>query len=240
LNPSAITAFILTRDEERDLPRAITSLPPGMEILVLDARSTDRTVTYAKDAGARVIERDWSGFADARAFGLAQVATPWVLVLDADEALDDVLRDAILEAVDDVDGYAVRRTTYFRGKPMRLWSNESLLRLMRTAAASVEAVPLHEHYLVTGAVRELPGTLLHYSYPDLASYREKYARYTSIEARNAPRDGLRALIELTLLVPRFVRNLVLGGAILDGPRGWYVAWQSARYPLVVACKALFL
>ena len=237
MNPSEITAFILTRDEERDLPRAITSLPHGMPVLVLDARSTDRTLAYARDAGARVIERDWNGFAEARAFGLTQIATPWMLSLDADEALDDVLRDAILTANGEVDGYVVRRTTYFCGKPMRLWSDEPLLRLVRIGAARIEDVPLHEHLLVAGAVGELSGTLLHYSYPDAASYREKFARYTSIEAGSAPRDPLRALAALFLVLPRFARNLALG-SLLDGPRGWYIAWMSAYYPLVVAAKAL--
>jgi hypothetical protein len=28
------------------------------------------------------------------------------------------------------------------------------------------------------------------------------------------------------------------GAVLDGPRGWYVAWHSAFYPAVVYGKAL--
>jgi hypothetical protein len=42
-----------------------------------------------------------------------------------------------------------------------------------------------------------------------------------------------------LLVPvRLLSNLLRKGALLDGPRGWYVAWYSALYPFVVACKAM--
>jgi glycosyltransferase involved in cell wall biosynthesis len=236
LNPSGITALILTRDEERDLPRAITSLPHGMPVLVLDARSADNTVAYARAAGARVIERDWTSFTDARRFALAHVETPWTLVLDADEELDDRLRDAILAAAGDVEGYVVRRTTYFHGKPMRMWSNEPLLRLVRTKAARVEEVALHEHVVCEGPIEELGGTLLHYSYPDAQSYREKFARYTAIEAAALPHDASRLPRALVLVLPRFVRYL-LRGALLDGPRGWYVAWRSALYPLAVAWKA---
>lgn len=238
MNPSDVTALILTRDEERDLPRAMSSLPHGTRILVLDAQSTDDTVMYARGAGARVIERAWTGFADARRFGLANVTTPWTLMLDADEELDDRLRASIEAAEGDVNGYVVRRTTYFRGKPMRMWSGEPLLRLVRTADARIEEVPLHEHVICDGEVRELAGTLLHYSYPDARSYQEKYARYTSIEAAMLSRDPMRAL-RAGLFVPlRLAKNLVRGGALLDGPRGWYVAWYSALYPAVVAWKAL--
>jgi len=238
LNPSDITAFILTRDEERDLPRAISSLPHGVSILVLDAVSTDRTVAYAIASGARVIERRWTDFVDARRYGLAQVATPWVLMLDADEELDDRLRDAIVAAPDDVDGYVMRRTTYFRGKPMRIWSDEPLLRLVRTGAARIDNSLVHERMICDGDVRELRGTLLHYSYPSARSYREKYARYTAIEALAQRANPLRWLGETALVAPRFANHLLRRGALLDGPRGWYVAWYSALYPAVVAGKAI--
>lgn len=246
MNPSDVTAVILTRDEERDLPRAITSLPHGMQLLVLDALSTDDTVLYARGAGARVIERAWTNFVDARRFALAQVTTLWTLVIDADEALDDRLRDAILAASGDVDGYVVRRTTYFRGKPMRMWSGEPLLRMVRTASARIEPQPaaggdalLHERLVTGGAVAELDGVLLHYSYPDARTYREKFSLYTSIEARAlAPSPG-RLFADIALVPLRFVKNLIARGALLDGPRGWYVAWWSALYPVAAMGKSVF-
>jgi (heptosyl)LPS beta-1,4-glucosyltransferase len=244
LNPNDITAIILTRDEERDLPRAITSLPHGVQLLVLDALSTDDTVLYARGAGARIIERAWTDFVDARRFALAQVATPWTLMIDADEALDDRLLAAILAAAGDADGYIVRRTTYFRGKPMRMWSGEPLLRLVRTASASIEARPaaggtaqLHERLVTNGIVRELEGVLLHYSYPDARTYREKFTHYTSLEARGL-HATFGAALASTLLIPvRFGGNLLRKGALLDGPRGWYVAWWSALYPAFAAWKS---
>ena len=60
---------------------------------------------FARGAGAVVVQREWTDFVDAAsAFALASVRTPWALMLDADEALDDVLCDAIADAPDDVDG----------------------------------------------------------------------------------------------------------------------------------------
>jgi glycosyltransferase involved in cell wall biosynthesis len=245
LNPSTITVCILTRDEARNLPRAITSVPRDCRLLVIDALSTDHTVAYARDAGARVIERRWTDFVDVRRFALAHVETPWTLMLDADEALDDRLRDAILAAGDDADGYVVRRWTYFRGKPLRMWRNEPLLRLVRTQYARIEARPaaggeaaLHERLVCDGRVAELSGVLLHYSYPDAQSYREKFAAYTSIEARELHASPLRFAGDVLMVVPRFLNLLARRGALLDGPRGWYVAWFSALYPAVASWKSL--
>lgn len=246
MQPADVTVVILTLDEERNLPRALTSLPRGMHVLVLDGGSRDHTVQFAHGAGAQVLQREWNGYVDARRFALAQVRTPWTLMLDADEALDDVLREAIVAAPGEgVDGYRVKRTTYFCGKPMRIWRNEPLLRLFRTDRAQLEARPaagggadLHERWVTDGRVDDLAGTLLHYSYPDVTSYRVKYARYTSAEAEGLRAAPLRLIAASVKAVVQLPWLLFVKGAALDGWRGWYVAFFSAIYPAVVALKAL--
>jgi glycosyltransferase involved in cell wall biosynthesis len=245
VNAAQITAVILTRDEERNLPRALTSLPRDMPVLVLDAGSRDHTVEFARSAGARVLTREWSDFVDARQFAISQVATPWALMLDADEALDDVLCASILAADGSADAYAVSRTTYYCGKALRLWRGESLIRLFRVGSARVAARPagggsaaLHERWICDGRTGTLAGTLLHYSYPDAASYWAKYARYTSIEAAAAPGSLGRLFSALGAAAVRLPYLLLVKGALLDGPRGVVVAAASAAYPAVVAWKAL--
>jgi glycosyltransferase involved in cell wall biosynthesis len=245
MNVGDVTAVILTRDEERNLPRALTSLPRGMHVLLLDAGSRDHTLQFARGAGADVIQREWTDFVDARRFALSKVTTPWALMIDADEALDDVLCGAIEQAGEEADAYRLSRTTYFSGKPMRVWRNEPLIRLFRTDRAKLVASPagggsaqLHERWECDGRVGDLAGTLLHYSYPDPAAYRAKYARYTSIEA-SASRGSLVTLAAAVLRgVAAFCWLLVARGCLLDGWRGAYVAFFSAMYPAVVAWKAL--
>lgn len=216
-----------------------------MRVLVLDSGSTDRTCEFARAAQAEVVERPWSDFVEARRFALSRVRTPWTLMLDADEALDDVLRDAIANAPETVEGYALRRDTYFCGRVMRLWRGERLVRLFRTERATLEAHPaaggdaaLHEAWSVAGALGELAGTLQHYSYPDIASYRAKYRRYTRIEARGTSPSIGRALVETAKAPLRAALLLGPRGALLDGWRGAYVALRSAAYPASVAWQAL--
>ena len=245
LDPAAITAVILTRDEERNLPRALTSLPRAMPVLVLDACSRDHTVQFARGAGAEVVQREWTDFVNARRFALSHVHTPWALMIDADEALDDVLLDAILRCPGDADAYAVRRTTYFCGRPMRLWRNEPLVRLFRVGRAGLEAhpaaggaAPLHERWRSDGSTGMLAGTLLHFSYPDYASYRAKYEAYTDAEALGVRASALTFAGAWFRGALHFWWLLLVKGSLLDGARGVYVAYRSAMYPAVVARKAL--
>ena len=115
-------------------------------------------------------------------------------MLDADETLTAALAtelDALAPAAD-VDAFAVPRTTYLCGAAIRHgpWGGDAPVRLFRTEpgrrssrepAAGGDA-DLHERWTVPGRVERTRGSLDHDSYPTLASYRRKFARYTSLEA----------------------------------------------------------
>ncbi len=162
----------------------------------------------------------------------------------ADELLDDALRAAILAAPADVAGYRLRRVTMLCGRPVRTagWSNERLLRLFRTDRARVGAneagADLHERWIVDGRIGDLRGAIVHDSYPTLASYRAKFDRYTTVEAA-ALEPSHRAYVRaLATMVPRFLWSILRYGGWRDGWRGYFVAWESARYRVVVRAKAL--
>ena len=219
-------------------------MPVGCSVLIVDANSRDRTVEIARGRGAQVLQREWRGFIDARLFALAAVRTAWTLMIDADEELDATLRDAIIAADGKADAYRVARTTFFCGRPMRLWTNERIVRLFQThqgilrSRAVSDDAQVHEVWSVPGRVDDLPGTLLHYSYPTAASYRAKFARYTDLEsAATASSPGKLASEEVRAVV-RFLYLALVRGAILDGWRGLFVAWWSARYRPTVFHKAL--
>ena len=216
-----------------------------MPTLVIDHDSTDRTRDVAVARGAKIINRKFAGFVEERRFGLSQVKTPWTLMIDADEALDEALRLAILAAPDDCNGYMLRRTTFYEGRALRMWRNEPLLRLFRTSEVRVDPWPaaggsaqLHERWTCTPPVGTLGGRLLHYSYPSHEAYLDKYDRYTSIEAGGVRPSRRDTAFEIARGVPRFLWYVFGKGAIIDGPAGIMVAWLSAFYPAVVRIKAL--
>jgi glycosyltransferase involved in cell wall biosynthesis len=221
-------------------------VPPGARVFILDAESVDATVAIARATGATVEQRRWTGFVDARRYALTRVSTGWTLMLDADEALDATLRAAIADADGGSDAYFVRRITTFCGRRIRTagWSNERLIRLFRTGSTRLEAhsvgggADLHERWVSDGPTGDLGGAIIHDSYPTVASYREKFARYTEIEAA-AVTGSLRALLgSVAIGCARFPWALLRYGGWSDGWRGIFVAASSASYPVVVQCKAL--
>jgi glycosyltransferase involved in cell wall biosynthesis len=216
-----------------------------MPVLVVDHGSTDRTRELARAHGADVRERAFGGFVDARRFATSQVQTEWTFMIDADEAMDGQLREAVAGARGDCNGYYVRRTTFYRGRALRMWRNELLLRLFRTNGVRIDPFPsaggsaqLHERCTCDPPLGTLEGTLLHYSYPTHEAYSAKYDFYTAIEAQGVKPSRTHAAVEVARAVPRFLWYLLARGALADGIDGTRIAWSSAFYPAAVRFKAL--
>ena len=92
--------MVIARDEERMLGDCLASLSFADERLVLvDARTLDRTREIARLAGARVAERAFDTFAGQRDAALGLAKSEWVLFVDADERVTPALRDEVLTAI---------------------------------------------------------------------------------------------------------------------------------------------
>jgi hypothetical protein len=215
-------------------------------VFVLDAESTDATVALARARGATVDVRAWHGYVEARRFALGRVTTRYAFMLDADETLDGKLAAALCSELGGDDGYRVHRTTMLAGRPVRAagWATERLVRCVRVDRAACVAASvgggadLHERWDVLGRIGELPGTIVHDSYPSVEAYFEKFERYTRIEAEAIPGSWPRLLAAALAFPIRVAWALLRYGGWRDGWRGWFVSWYASAYPLVVHWRAL--
>ena len=84
---SILTIVILTKNEEKNLPRCLTALPSQYQVVILDCGSTDNTLAIARNQGCCIYTNEWPGFAAQRNYALEQcnIMTKWVLFIDADE-----------------------------------------------------------------------------------------------------------------------------------------------------------
>ncbi len=85
-----LSACLIVKNEEQRLPQCLDSLKSLVdEIIVVDTGSSDRTVAIAKKYQARVFYFRWCDhFAQARNYAIAQAKGQWILVIDADEVLE--------------------------------------------------------------------------------------------------------------------------------------------------------
>ena len=92
-----VSVVVLTRDEEPNIGRCLTSLAWADQVLVVDSGSADRTVPIARSRGAEVVEQPWLGYSGQREFALRmpQLRHDWVYFVDADEWVSPQLAEEI-------------------------------------------------------------------------------------------------------------------------------------------------
>lgn len=243
-----LSACIITFNEEDRIRDCIASVDFCDEVLVVDSHSTDCTREVAARCGARVIERDWPGYAAQKAFAVGAARHDWVLCLDADERLDRRLRWEIIRLRDagfpGHAGWRMRRLSHYLGDWIRhgVWRPDWNLRLFDRRRGRWVGEVLHEKVVVDGSVGRLRGELLHYPYRSLAEHLATMERYTSLMARGLHARGKRAHAARLVLNPtwRFLKSYLFKMGFLDGWRGLVVAYLAAHYVRLKYLKLLAL
>lgn len=234
---TGISAVIITRNEAHNIERCIASLHGVVdEVIVVDAASTDNTRELAAAHGAKVIVRAWTNYSDQKNFANEQACSPYILSMDADEALSPELKDSLLEVIKagPKGAFRFKRLTNYCGSWVRHggWYPDSKIRLFTKQGTYWEGEHVHETLVLPPgtAVIDLDGDLLHYSYPTVASHEERIARYSTLHAAGLHARGKKAGIVKRWLSPvaKFVQGYIVQLGLLDGWAGWKIATLSAR------------
>ncbi|HUV30316.1 MAG TPA: glycosyltransferase family 2 protein [Acidobacteriota bacterium] len=240
---SRLSVVVITKDEESNLGRCLASVAWADEIVVVDNQSTDDTREIAADFGARVFCREWRGFGPAKQEGAGHATGDWILSLDADEEVTVPLADEIRRAIGDhggTVGYLIPRRTEFLGRWIYHcgWYPDPVLRLFRKDSGSFNDAVVHERVELEGPVGRLKCELLHYSYPSLEKYFDKFNSYTSLAAEEAYKNGRKALLLDLAVRPisAFVKHYFIKLGFLDGVEGFLVSLLSSGYVLVKYAK----
>ncbi|MFH2056838.1 MAG: glycosyltransferase family 2 protein [bacterium] len=236
---ATLGVVMITLNEEHNVGRALESVKFADEIVVCDSQSTDRTVEIAREHGALIIMKQFTGFGAAKQAALERLTTDWVVVLDADEEVDAEARDAIRQTISQpqFDGYQIRRRSQFLGRWMKHsgWYPDWILRLFRRECGKFTEHKVHESVQVTGEIGRLAGHLLHYTDPDIDHYLHKLNRYTLLSAQELAAAGRRFSVLKLLFGPLavFLKRYILKLGFLDGLQGFLLAIFSGYH---VFCK----
>lgn len=192
-----LTTIILTFNSEASLPEVVRSCRDlSSRVLVVDSFSADATVETAKALGCEVVQHAFENYARQRNWAQEYTAAPaqsWLLHLDSDEVVSPELAQSIRQAVQedraDVDGYLVRRLSYFLGGPIRHGSiNPSWhLRLFRAGKGQCEDRLYDQHFIVSGRTASLPGLLRDLQLTTLEKWTAAHNRWSSAEAQEVLR-----------------------------------------------------
>ncbi|HEY2796923.1 MAG TPA: glycosyltransferase family 2 protein [Thermoanaerobaculia bacterium] len=228
-----LTAIVTTFNEEVNIQACLESLDFADEILLVDSFSTDRTVAIARAVAdgrspqrLKVVQREYFGSAAQKNWAMDQIATPWILIVDADERVPEPLAREIqrlLEAGPDAKHYFIRRENFFLGKLIRHsgWSTDKVVRLLERGAARYPNRRVHADFATQGPTPTLMHPMIHETYRSLDQALEKLHRYAVWAAADAFRAGRRPGPVELVFRPfwRFFRMYGVQAGFLDGRHG---------------------
>jgi len=242
-----ISATIITYNEERNIARAIESLRCADEILVVDSGSSDRTVEIAEKLGARVLDRNWIGYADQKNWAADQAKNDWILSIDADEAVSEMLEAEIWQLKKNGPGaeaYTMPRLAQYLGRWILHsgWYPDRKVRLYDRRGAQWEGKFVHEGLAVKGKVAAFEGPLLHFTCQSLSEHLRTMDRYTTLAAEQLVEQRVRITLWHIFFKPwwEFNRTYFAKRGFQDGPEGLAIAWMGALYVFLKYAKARYM
>lgn len=237
-----LSVVIIAKNERENLPRCLMSVQEvAEEVIVVDSDSSDGTPELAASHGARVFQRPFTTYADQKNWAAAQATQPFILSLDADEALSEALVAEIQawkqRKPDQAQAWSMPRLTHYCGDWIRHggWYPDRKIRLWAADAGEWKpATPggiLHESWVPNPdiVVGEFQGDLLHYSYHTTADHQRQLAKFSMLGAQDAVKAGrttsrfkphARAAFQ-------WVKQALLQSGWRDGSAGLEVAKWSA-------------
>jgi glycosyltransferase involved in cell wall biosynthesis len=234
---STISVILITKNEEHNIRECLSTVVWADEIVVVDAGSSDATVTKAKEFTEKVYVRPWEGYGAAKNFALSQVASDWIFWIDADERVSDPLRDEIRQVLATKDqksvAFSVPRKANFLGRWILHcgWYPGRVTRLFKRGSGRFTESRVHERLEIEGDQGDLDSDLLHYTDPTLSHYFEKLDKYTSLGAEELVDERRSFHVGQITIRPlfTFIRMYFLKLGFLDGLPGLILCVLSSCY-----------
>ncbi len=232
----ALTAILISYNEELDLPGALASLAGiADEIILVDSGSADRTCEIARSFAARVYTRKLDSFAEQKNYAVSLSSNEWILSIDCDHELSPELRASMLawkQQIPAKNGYEILQLTNYLGGWIRHsgWYPEFKVLLFRRDKGKFVSA-LHERVHLEGPAGRLNGHLFHYTVRSLAEHTAKLDAFSTMAAEDMFAHGRKSWRAAMIFAPPWtiVQRLVFQLGVLDGHRGWLIAWLSGKY-----------
>lgn len=234
-----LSVAIITFNEQKNIARCIESVREiADDIVVIDSYSNDDTAKIAHSLGARVISNKFLGHIEQKNFAITQAKYPLVLSLDADEAIDETLKQEII-TIKKQDSFApaynTNRFNNYCGKWIKhgAWKNDWKLRLWDSRKGQWGGMNPHDRFTLANASDEiitLKGKILHWSYYTIEEHQQRAAKYAEIAAIAYSKQGKKSSRFKIYFAPafRFVRDYILKLGFLDGQMGFIIASITAK------------
>lgn len=235
-----ISATIICLNEADKIGACLQSLlPVADELIVVDSGSTDETVAIAESFGAKVTFHPFEGHIQQKNFASGLATHPWILSLDADEALSPQLADSIVKIKQTESlpfkAFSFNRLNNYCGQWIKHggWYPDRKIRLFQREVGHWGGTNPHDKIILQPGTLQahLAGDLLHYTYEKPEDFDRQNERFAKAAAKAMLAQGKKTFSGQPHLkaAVRWFKGYVLQAGFLDGAAGWAIARGNAWY-----------
>ncbi len=245
MKKSPITAVILTHNACLSLERCLSSVSFCDEIVVIDDSSQDKTAEIAVKHKANVYVKSLEGdFAEQRNFAMKKANNDWLLYIDSDEQIDELLKESIINAVEQGahNAYYLKRRDYWWGKELKYGEvmkvrSQGLIRLMKKKSGTWRG-RVHETFEPDSTTAQLDGFINHFPHPSLREFIHEINTYSTLRATELHDKQVKATLFHVIAYPlgKFILTYILKLGFLDGAPGFAYAFLMSFHSYLVRVK----
>ena len=239
-----LSVVVITKNEEDNIEKCLSSAAFADEIIILDDQSTDKTVELAKKYTSNIQSRkmDIEGRHRNYAYGLSR--NNWVLSLDADEVISEGLREELTALLSKTDikeaAFTIPIKTYIGEYWIKHggWYPAGKVRLFKKDKFKYEEAEVHPRVFIDGPCGHLKGDIVHYSYRDFHDFFASLNNQTTLEARKwfKEKRKINFLKMWRKAVSRFLKAYIQKQGYKDGLLGFTVSYSGGLYQFLSYIK----
>ncbi len=232
------SAVIITKNEAHIIGQTLQALQSVTDdIIIVDSGSTDETLAICVQFNARVIQTAWHGYGINKNMGIDAAKYDWILSLDADEVVDDVLQQSLQKLIfkEKNTVYNIRFKTFFCNRWIKHgeWAGDEHIRLFNREMVRWNEALVHENLQIpaNAITITLKGFIKHFTVNSLEEYINKTLVYARLNAQKYHQQGKKASWIKLRLSPQFsfIYYYLLRLGFLDGWEGYLIAKTNAWY-----------
>ncbi|MDR3275149.1 MAG: glycosyltransferase family 2 protein [Endomicrobium sp.] len=226
-----VSAYVLTKNEEKHIKKCVESLKWVDEIVIIDSFSEDATVKTAKEMGCKVIQNKFEYFGKQRNFALSQCSHDWIICLDADERITPKLKIEIEHELKNLPKGSV-----FLAPRKSRFINKWILHsgwypdyrhpvFFNKKIVYYKEQLVHEDIDYQGKKYYFKGDIIHYPYDNIKQFIKKSDIYTDLSSKEMFEKGRKCRV-INLFgnpIVMFFKMYFIKKGFLDGFTGLILA-----------------
>jgi len=242
-----ISAVLVNYNEAGKLEKCLQNVSGfADEIVVLDLGSSDNSKNLSEKYKAKFFSHRLVPYVEkVRNYAVSKAQGDWILVLDPDEVLAEVLKDKLKQiALDDsYDAVNIPRKNIFFGHWIAHtnWWPDKHIRFFKKGHC-FWSENIHQYPKVVGRVLDLEAredlAIEHFGYDSISQFLERQNRYSEVEAKNLFSLGIKFSWFNFFWMPtrEFLVRFIRHAGFLDGFYGFFLTILMMIYKVTVIVK----